>query len=87
MAAIYYGSAMSTVPEAAAAVSDSWLHIAGYAGLAVLTLRATSRGRWAGVTFGALALALVIATVHGLTVEWVQMQVPDALRGVARRRK
>ena len=76
MAAIYYGSAMSKVPEAAAAVGDSWLHIAGYAGLAVLTLRATSRGRWAGVTFGALALALVIATVHGLTVEWVQMQVP-----------
>ena len=76
MAAIYYGSAMSSVPGPAAAVSDSVLHISGYAGLATLTLRATSRGKWAGVTFGALALALVIATVHGLTVEWLQMQVP-----------
>ena len=50
--------------------------MSGYAGLAVLSVRATSRGKWAGVTFGALVLALVIATVHGLTVEWLQMHVP-----------
>lgn len=76
MAAIYYGSAMSSVPGPAAAVSDTFLHMAGYAGLALLTLRATARGRWAGVTIGALAMALVIATLHGLTVEWLQMYVP-----------
>lgn len=76
MAAIYYGSAMSSVPGPAAAVSDTVLHMTGYAGLALLTLRATARGKWTGVTFGALAIALVIATVHGLTVEWLQMYVP-----------
>jgi VanZ family protein len=77
MAAIYYGSAMSTVPGPAAAVSDTVLHMSGYAGLAVLALRATARGRWAGVTVGALAAALVIATIHGVTVEWMQMFVPS----------
>jgi VanZ family protein len=67
---------MRSVPGPAAAVSDTVLHMTGYAGLAVLTLRATSRGKWVGVTFGAMTLALVIATVHGLTVEWLQMYVP-----------
>lgn len=76
MAAIYYGAAMASVPAPAAAVSDTFLHLAGYAGLALLTLRATARGRWSGVTAGALAAAFVIAAVHGVTVEWEQMYVP-----------
>jgi VanZ family protein len=76
MAAIYYGSGMSSVPGPAAAVSDTVLHLAGYGGLALLTLRATARGRWAGVTTAAVAAALVIAILHGLTVEWEQMYVP-----------
>ena len=79
MAAIYYGAGMSTVPGPAAAFSDTALHMAGYAGLALLTLRATARGRWAGVTAGALALALLIATLHGLTVEWEQMYIPTRM--------
>lgn len=76
MAAIYYGSAMSTVPGPAAAFSDTVLHMSGYAGLAVLTLRAAARGQWARVTLGALAVALLVATIHGVTVEWIQMYVP-----------
>ena len=76
MAAIYYGAGMSSVPGPASAISDTVLHMTGYAGLALVTLRATARGRWSGVTAGALAAALVIATVHGLTVEWEQMYVP-----------
>ena len=76
MAAIYYGSTTSRVPGPAAAVSDTVLHMSGYAGLALLTVRATSRGTWVGVTFGALTLALAIATMHGLSVEWLQMHVP-----------
>lgn len=79
MAAIYFGAGMSSVPGPAAAVSDTVLHMAGYAGLALLTLRATARGRWSGVTAGALAAALLIATVHGLTVEWEQMYVPSRM--------
>lgn len=77
MAAIYYGAAMTTIPGPAAAVSDTVLHMAGYAGLALLTLRATARGRWSGVTAGTLAAAFLMVTVHGLTVEWEQMYVPS----------
>ena len=34
-------------------------------------------GRWAGVTPGAMMLAFLIATVHGVTVEVEQMFVPS----------
>ena len=77
MAAIYYGAALSQVPGPAAQVSDTVLHMGGYAGLAILTLRATSGGRWSGVTRRALLLAFAIATIHGLTVEVEQMFVPS----------
>ena len=76
MAALYYGAALTQVPGPAAQVSDTVLHMGGYAVLAVLTLRATAGGRWSGVTLRAMALALAIATVHGLTVEVEQMFVP-----------
>ena len=77
MAAIYWGAALSQVPGPAAGISDTVLHVAAYAGLALLTLRATSGGRWSGVTARAMTLALVIAVVHGLTVEVEQMFVPS----------
>lgn len=76
MAAIYYGAAMPDVPGPAALLSDTLLHMGGYAGLALLTLRATAGGRWSGVTRRALVVAFVICVVHGLTVEWEQMYVP-----------
>ena len=77
MAAIYYGAAMPSVPGPVGMVSDTLLHAVGYAGLALMTLRATARGRWSGVSRQAVLLAFVIATVHGLTVEWEQMYVPS----------
>jgi VanZ family protein len=77
MAAIYYGAGMSQTPGPAAQFSDTALHMGGYVGLALVTLRATSRGRWQGVTPRALLLAFVIATVHGATVEIEQMFVPS----------
>jgi VanZ family protein len=76
MAAIYYGAALPDVPGPAKLLSDTVLHMGGYAGLALLTLRATAGGRWSGVTRRAFLLAFVICVVHGLTVEWEQMYVP-----------
>ena len=76
MAAIYYGAALPDVPGPAAGLSDTILHMGGYAGLALLTLRATAHGRWSGITRRAVLLAFVICVVHGLTVEWEQMYVP-----------
>ena len=54
MAAIYYGAG-AAVPGPVARFSDTVLHMGGYAGLALLTLRATAGGRWSGVTHRALA--------------------------------
>ena len=77
MAAIYYGAALPNVPGPVGMFSDTVIHGVGYALLALLTLRATAGGRWSGVTGRTLLLALVIATAHGLTVEWEQMYVPN----------
>ena len=44
-----------------------------------MTLRAVAGGRWSGVTYRALALALAIATVHGMSVEVEQMFVPSRM--------
>ena len=77
MAAIYWGAALTQVPGPASLVSDTVLHMGGYAGLVLLTLRATAGGRWAGVTARAMTVAFVIAVVHGLSVEVEQMFVPS----------
>ena len=77
MAAIYWGAALTQVTGPVALVSDTIQHMAGYAGLAVLTIRATAGGRWSGVTTRAITLAFVIAVVHGLSVEFEQMFVPS----------
>jgi len=77
MAAIYYGAALPDVPGPAGGIPDTVIHLGGYAVLALLTLRATSGGRWSGVTRRALVAAFVIAMIHGLTVEWEQMYVPS----------
>jgi len=77
MAALYYGALMPSVPGAVGSVSDTLLHAAGYAVLAVLAVRATAGGRWAGVTPMATAAAFAIATAHGVTVELLQLLVPS----------
>ena len=76
MAAIFYGAAMPQVPGPAARISDTLLHAVAYAGLTLLTLRATAGGRRSGITPRALALAFAIATLHGAAVEVEQMFIP-----------
>lgn len=77
MAAIFYGAALPTTPAPVAGVSDTVLHMGAYSGLALLTLRAIARGKWSGVTPGALMLALLVAVLHGASVEVEQMFVPS----------
>lgn len=77
MGAIYWGAALPEVPATVASISDTIQHLAAYSGLALLLLRATASGRWRGVTTRAVLLALAIAVVHGMTVEWQQMYIPS----------
>ena len=79
MAAIYWGASAAQVPGPVANVSDTILHMSGYSGLALLTLRATAGGKWSGVVWKSVLLALVIATIHGLSVEWMQMYIPTRM--------
>ena len=77
MAAIYYGAAAPDVPAAVDDwFSDTVLHAGAYTVMALLTLRATAHGRWAGVTRGTMIAAFVISMLHGASVEWIQMYVP-----------
>ena len=77
MAAIFYGAALPVTPSPVAGFSDTVMHIGGYAGLAVLALRATAGARWSGVTQRSMGLALLIAVAHGAAVEIEQMFVPS----------
>jgi VanZ family protein len=77
MAAIYYGATMPVVPTPIGDwFSDTVMHAGGYTVLALLVLRATSGGTWRGMTLRAMLAAFVIALLHGLSVEWIQMYVP-----------
>jgi VanZ family protein len=77
MAAIFYGAAVPVTPSPVAGVSDTVMHMGGYAGLAVLALRALAGARWSGVTQRSMGLALLIAVAHGASVEVEQMFVPS----------
>ena len=79
MAAIYWGASITQVPGPVAAFPDTLQHMFGYSGLALLALRATAGGKWSGVTWRSVLLALVIATIHGLSVEWMQMYIPTRM--------
>jgi VanZ family protein len=77
MAAIYYGATSPVVPAPIGFwLSDTLLHAGGYAVLALVTLRATAKGRWAGLNRASLVTAFLISIAHGLSVEWIQMYVP-----------
>lgn len=76
MAAIYYGALMPAVPGPAATIPDAALHGGGYAVLALLTLRASAGGRWRGVAPATIAVAFLVATAHGVSVEFLQQFVP-----------
>lgn len=71
--------ALSSVPNAGplpADLSDKVAHLVAYAGLAVLLMRGTSGGTWAGCTSAAALAAWAIASLYGVTDEWHQSFVP-----------
>lgn len=59
------------------AEAPDWLqHGVAYAGLALITLRATASGRWSHVAWPTLVAAWVVATLYGVFDEWHQSFVP-----------
>jgi VanZ family protein len=67
--------AASSVPNLTALpgdISDHTGHFVGYALLGALMLRALASARWAGITLGAGAAAVLLTAAYGATDEWHQ---------------
>ena len=75
MAVLFLLSAQPVLPGAS--LTPDWVqHGLAYAGLALVTVRATARGQWAGVGGRALTAAWIIAVLYGLSDELHQSFVP-----------
>jgi VanZ family protein len=69
---------VSSLPEAPMppGVGDKTGHVAAYAGLALVALRALAGGGWAGVTPGRSGIAIALAIAYGASDEVHQAFVP-----------
>lgn len=76
MAIIFVASSIPDLGPLPGGVSDKFGHSIGYAILGALLLRALARARWAGVTWKTALLAIVMATVYGISDEFHQGFVP-----------
>jgi VanZ family protein len=75
MAMLFTLSSFSTLPSPPRGFSFYDVHIAAYAGLAVVTVRALAHGL-RDVTWTAVAGAIVISTLYGVSDEYHQLFVP-----------
>ena len=75
MAMLFTLSSFSTLPSPPGGFSFYDVHIAAYAGLAVLTVRALAKGL-RNVTWGAALGAIIISTLYGVSDEYHQLFVP-----------
>ncbi|MEZ5290496.1 MAG: VanZ family protein [Vicinamibacterales bacterium] len=82
MALIFWASSLPS-PPSPAQVGDKVQHFAAYAGLGLVTIRATAGGRIRGLTLAAVGLAWAIAAVYGVTDEWHQAYVPGRTSDIA----
>ncbi len=76
MALIFAGSSRQDTSGTSSQILDKVVHFAVYAVLGALILRALAGGRRTGITWSAVVLSVVIATLYGITDEWHQSFVP-----------
>ena len=76
MALIFAASSIQNLGELPGGISDKSGHSIGYALLAVLLLRAFARGRLRDVTWLRMVIAIVVATLYGVSDEFHQVFVP-----------
>ncbi len=81
MAAIFVLSSQATLPGSS--LTPDWTqHGIAYAGLSLVTLRATAGGRWSRVGGWTVSLAWAIAALYGVTDEWHQSFVPGRMADI-----
>ena len=76
MALIFAASSIQNLRQLPGGMSDKSGHSIGYALLAFLLLRAFARGRLRDVTWPRVAVAIVVATLYGVSDEFHQLFVP-----------
>ena len=76
MVLIFAASSIQNLGKLPGGMSDKSGHSIGYALLAVLLLRALARGRLRDVTWRWVAVAIVWATLYGVSDEFHQLFVP-----------
>lgn len=74
--AIFLVSASPAPASLPGGVTDKQGHLAAYAGLSLVTLRALAGGNWGGVTLGRAAGAALLSTAFGASDEVHQQFVP-----------
>jgi VanZ family protein len=77
MAVIFYESSQPSLPDVVSDISDKILHIAGYAVLGALFVRALAGGLHAQVTTSIALLAVLATTLYGVSDEIHQSFVPE----------
>jgi VanZ family protein len=75
MAMLFGFSSLSTLPSPPAHFSFYDVHVAAYIGLAIVTTRATAKGL-RDVSWRAVAAAIIISSLYGVTDEYHQLFVP-----------
>jgi VanZ family protein len=76
MALIFGASSLSDPGPLPASVSDKTLHVAAYAVLSFLMIRAIAGGRIDGITWRRALLALVLTVLYGASDEFHQRFTP-----------
>ena len=74
--AIFVSSSLAAPPAPPPHFTDKHMHLLGYAGFALVLVRALSGACWSGVTVATTLLAALIAAAYGVTDEWHQAFVP-----------
>jgi VanZ family protein len=76
MAMLFGFSSLSTLPEPPGEFSYYDVHVAAYAGLAIVTVRALAKGILRSITWRVVLGAIVISALYGVSDEYHQRFVP-----------
>jgi len=82
MVALFLLSSRSDLATLPGGISDKTAHFAAYFVLSALALRATSGGRWTGVTVRSAVGAFAVAATYGALDELHQLMTPGRFAAI-----
>jgi len=82
MAAIFFASSQTALPNLPAGLSNYTGHFIAYGALAAFALRGFAGAAWRGVTWRAAVMAVTLSAGYGVTDELHQRFVPNRFPGI-----